>query len=112
MEKRPLLNHQDNQDISLEDIISANIFDNNNDELLWDMLIQQIIDGNVIPVIGADMLIENRNNLHDLIVEGIARKLDICKIPQSFSELIYSREYKNRFNKLDKIYYQVDSIFA
>lgn len=112
MEKRPLLNHQDNQDISLEDIISANIFDNNNDELLWDMLIQQIIDGNVIPVIGADMLIENRNNLHDLIVEGIARKLDICKIPQSFSELIYSREYKNRFNKLDSIYYQVDSIFA
>lgn len=111
MENLTLSNHQDNQDISLDDIISSNIFEYNSDEPLWDKLIQQIIDGNVIPVIGADLLIENSSNLHELIVDGIARRLNINKRPQSFSDLIYSREYRNRF-KLDNIYYQVDSIFA
>ena len=98
-------------DISLEDFISPEIFEHDSDEPLWDKLIQQIIDGNVIPVIGADMLIDNSKNLHRLIVEGIAKSLRIGTIPQTFSELIYSPEYKNRF-KLDNIYYQVDNLFA
>ncbi|MBO5943466.1 MAG: toll/interleukin-1 receptor domain-containing protein [Bacteroidales bacterium] len=98
-------------EISYDDIIDPHIFEQNSDEPLWDKLIQQIIDGNVIPVIGADMLIDNSKDLHRFIVEGIARSLGITTSPQTFSELIYSAEYKNRF-KLDNIYYQVDSIFA
>lgn len=98
-------------EISFDDIIDPHIFEQNSDEPLWDKLIQQIIDGNVIPVIGADMLIDNSKDLHRFIVEGIARSLGITTSPQTFSELIYSAEYKNRF-KLDNIYYQVDSIFA
>ena len=45
--------NKDMNDFSFDDIINSNIFDNNNDEPLWDKLIQQIIDGNVIPVIRA-----------------------------------------------------------
>lgn len=112
MKGLPLTNHyEDISDISLEDIIASNIFEHNSDEPLWDKLIQQIIDGNVIPIIGADLLIDNCTNLHELIVEGIAKRLNLSKIPKSFSELIYSREYRNKF-KRDNIYYQVDSIFA
>ncbi len=103
--------NKDMVDISLDDIINSNFFDNNNDEPLWDKLIQQIIDGNVIPVIGADLLIDNNSNLHKFIMDGIARSLGINKQPNSFSELVYAPEYKNKF-KLDNIYYQVDKIFA
>lgn len=103
--------NKDMMDFSFDDIIDSNIFDNNNDEPLWDKLIQQIIDGNVIPVIGADLLIDNSANLHKFIMDGLARTFGISKQVNSFSELVYAPEYKNKF-KLDNIYYQVDKIFA
>lgn len=103
--------NKDMMNFSFDDIIDSNIFDNNNDEPLWDKLIQQIIDGNVIPVIGADLLIDNSSNLHKFIMDGLARTFGISKQVNSFSELVYAPEYKNKF-KLDNIYYQVDKIFA
>lgn len=103
--------NKDIMDFSFDDIIDSNIFDNNNDEPLWDKLIQQIIDGNVIPVIGADLLIDNSSNLHKFIMDGLARTFGVSKQVNSFSELVYAPEYKNKF-KLDNIYYQVDKIFA
>ena len=86
-------------------------FDIDNDEPLWDKLIQQIIDGNVIPVIGADLLIDSSTNLHNFIIEGLAKGLHLSKSPNSFSELVYAPDYKNRF-KIENIYYQVNKIFA
>ena len=103
--------NKDMMDFSFDDIIDSNIFDNNNDEPLWDKLIQQIIDGNVIPVIGADLLIDNSSNLHKFIMDGLARTFGVSKQVNSFSELVYAPEYKNKF-KLDNIYYHVDKIFA
>lgn len=103
--------NKDIMDFSFDDIIDSNIFDNNNDEPLWDKLIEQIIDGNVIPVIGADLLIDNSSNLHKFIMDGLARTFGVSKQVNSFSELVYAPEYKNKF-KLDNIYYQVDKIFA
>ncbi|MBR3827118.1 MAG: toll/interleukin-1 receptor domain-containing protein [Alistipes sp.] len=103
--------NKDMMDFSFDDIIDSNIFDNNNDEPLWDKLIQQIIDGNVIPVIGADLLIDNSYNLHKFIMDGLAKTFGVSKQVNSFSELVYAPEYKNKF-KLDNIYYQVDKIFA
>lgn len=103
--------NKDMMDFSFDDIIDSNIFDNNNDEPLWDKLIQQIIDGNVIPIIGADLLIDNSSNLHKFIMDGLARTFGVSKQVNSFSELVYAPEYKNKF-KLDNIYYQVDKIFA
>lgn len=98
-------------DFSFDDIFDSSIFDSNNDEPLWDKLIQQIIDGNVIPVIGADLLIDNSSNLHKFIIDGLARTFGVNRQINSFSELVYAPEYKNKF-KLDNIYYQVDKIFA
>lgn len=106
------ISNKDLMDFSFDDIIDSNIFDNNNDEPLWDKLIQQIIDGNVVPVIGADLLIDNSSNLHKCIMVGLARTFGVSKQINSFSELIYAPEYKNKFKQLDNIYYQVDKIFA
>lgn len=85
--------------------------DTDKDEPLWDKLIQQIIDGNVIPVIGADMLIDNNVNPHQLLVDGIANMFRLTSHPHSFSELIYDPDYTKSNKKVD-IYYQVNKFFA
>lgn len=85
--------------------------DTDKDEPLWDKLIQQIIDGNVIPVIGADMLIDNNVNPHQLLVDGIANMFHLTSHPHSFSELIYDPDYTKSNKKVD-IYYQVNKFFA
>ena len=85
--------------------------DTDKDEPLWDKLIQQIIDGNVIPVIGADILIDNNVNPHQLLVDGIANMFRLTSHPHSFSELIYDPDYTKSNKKVD-IYYQVNKFFA
>lgn len=89
----------------------ANVFDGDRDEPLWDKLIQQVIDGNVIPVVGADMLIDNPVNLHNFIVDGLARGFHLTSQPKSFSELVFDPDYTKN-NKKDNIYYQVNKLFA
>ena len=79
------------------------------DEPLWDILIQQILEGNVIPVIGPDFLIEDKENPHKLIVDYLAKIFQVNSSPNSFSELLYDSNYKNNSRK-DDIYYQVNRI--
>ena len=95
----------------LEGVFAPDLFDVDKDEPLWDKLIQQIIDGNVIPVIGADILTDSNQNLHDFVVQGLARVFKLNGSPQSFSELIYDPDYTGMY-KRDNIYYQVNKIFA
>lgn len=98
-------------DFSLEDMFDVNVFCSEKDEPLWDKLIQQIIDGKVIPVIGADLLIENSQNLHKLIIDFLAKGFHVNSCPNSFSELIYDPDY-TKVNKKDNVYYQVNKVFA
>lgn len=85
-------------------------FKNNIDEPLWDKLIDQIIAGNVIPVIGADMLIDNKENLHTIILDDIAQKIGVNKKINSFTELVNTQVYKNKF-KFTDIYYNLPEYF-
>ena len=97
-------------ELSLEDIFGTNDIVVNNEEPLWDKLIQQIIEGNVIPVIGADMLMDSKINLHDFVISKIAKTYHVASQPKSFSELVYDPDYKKQFEK-DQIYYQVNDLF-
>lgn len=81
------------------------------DEPLWDKLIQQIIDGNVIPVIGADLLTDDQDNPHKVIVDFLANGFHVDSKPNSFSELVFAPNYK-KDNKKDSIYYQVNTILG
>lgn len=99
-----------NPDIGFIDITDIQL-DKDRDEPLWDKLIQQIIEGNVIPVIGADLLIDNATNLHNVIIDGLSRIFKVESRHSTFSELVYSPEYTSS-NKKDNIYYQVNKIFA
>lgn len=97
-----------------DDMIDSDFFefDDNVEEPLWDKLIQKIIDGKVIPVIGPEMMTINGIEINKYIVDGIGRKLSMKNSPNSFSELIYAPEYKNTYGNRDRIYYQVNNIFA
>ena len=104
----------------IDDIFGdSNIFESD-DEPLWDKLIEQIIDGNVIPVIGADMLTDNSTELmanssnpHQFIIDGLAKRYQLTPPPTSFSELVYAPDYlKANKNKEEQIYYQVNRILT
>lgn len=102
-----------NMGISFGDLFGkeATIPSIDKDEPLWDKLIQQIIDGNVIPVIGADLLTDDNDNPHQAIVDFLANGFNVESKPSSFSELVYDPKYKNE-NKKDSIYYQVNRILG
>lgn len=85
--------------------------DKQKDKQMWDKLIQQIIDGKVIPVIGADLLIDNDSNPHEFTINFIANGLKLKSSPRSFSELIYDKDYKAS-NKETDIYAYVNAIYA
>lgn len=73
----------------------------------WETLIDQIIEGNVIPVIGSDILMdfESGTNLEQYVIDLLARKCGITSRPTNFSELLYDPGFKNREN----IYFWLNS---
>ena len=96
--------------ISFEDIFESSSFFESNDEPLWDKLIQEIIDGNVIPVIGPDFLTDNDSNPHQFIIDLLTNVFKLTSSPKSFSELVYDPDY-TKANKNNSIYYQVKNIW-
>lgn len=99
-------------DDNFDDLLSDVELGEDSSEAQWDNLIQQIIDGNVVPVIGADMLVDNPVNLHQVVIRNFLRKLGINKPLSSFSELVYDETYQQTTRNTDSIYYQVNKIFA
>ena len=103
---------------SFEDDIfdDIDIMSTDPDEPLWDKLTQQIIEGKVIPVIGPELLTVKNMSINKFIIEGLGRKLKFTNPPQSFSEIVYSPEYKATFgdrkSDRDRIYKFVNSILT
>lgn len=87
-------------------------------EKQWGELISQIQKGNVIPVIGPDLLIEpvDGKNYHELIIDMIARSVKMDASPKSFSQLLYSKKFKQALTdwemKSDDIYPLINSNFG
>lgn len=58
------------------------------EEPMWNALISKIIDGDVIPVIGPEIL-TNGGNTHKQLLDFISKNFNVKSKPQSFSELVY-----------------------
>lgn len=70
------------------------------EEKRWNDLIDAVMDGRVIPVIGPDFLVEddpdsseNINNLHQQIIDIITSAYGIESNPCSFSQLVYDKDF-------------------
>lgn len=94
-------------DIELEDDIELDP-----NKAAWDRLIDQIIRGNVIPVVGPDILFEG-GNIHNKLVESLATKFKLEAKPRSFSELVFDHDFLKRVkDDKDSIYSFINQIFA
>lgn len=96
-------------DIDVESVLSG-------DEERWEELIDEIMAGNVIPVIGPDFQIADAKNFHEQLIDLFAKKfgvvtdLDTESGPRTFSQLIYDKKFLSAAKKSDVIYkliYQV-----
>ena len=78
----------------LEDIAQVQIDPN---AAKWETLIDQIVAGNVIPVIGTDILMDGVN-IEQYLIDLLAKNYGITSKPTNFSELLYDEKFKNREN--------------
>ena len=94
-------------DIDVEDILS-------NDEERWEELLDQIMAGNVIPVIGPDLQIEDEKNFHTQLIDLFATKFGITSKPQTFSQLIYDKDKKflTELKKPEAIYKLINQVLT
>lgn len=99
--------------IDLDKVINGVSFDikGNKDESSWNTLIEQVIQGNVIPVVCPGILLDNRN-LQEILVQVFIKKFNLRSNPLTFSELIYDPEFLRIVNNdSDAIYSMVNQIF-
>lgn len=86
---------------------------NKNEEPMWNALISKIIDGDVIPVIGPEIL-TNGSNIHKQLLDFISKSFNVQSNPQNFSELVYDDTYLNAniIDGRDSIYTWINRLFA
>ena len=106
----------------MEDNIFAQSFGGNNlfgkesnseEEPMWNALVSKIIDGDVIPVIGPEILTNGRN-LHKQLLDFISKSFNVQSNPQTSSELVYDDTYlkANIIGGRDSIYTWINRPFA
>ena len=77
------------------------------EEKYWDKLVEQIWDGNVIPVIGDNLVVENTTIVKELI-ECIAEYKGLEEVPETFSKLYYDKDAYPKDN--DELYEEVSTL--
>ena len=68
----------------------------------WDNLINNIAEGNVIPVIGPEFLVDDvdyphTHNAHTILLSELSEYYGLDKVPTSFSELFFELKSEERF---------------
>lgn len=88
------------------------------EEKRWTELIDAVMDGKVIPVIGADFLIDNdedndanTGNLHQQIIDILASTYNVKNNPKSFSQVVYDKDFLYETdNEKDIVYMLINNI--
>ena len=87
----------------------------------WDALIEATMAGNVVPVIGPDIICEGRDglNINQIIISSISRQLNLSEDHKTFSHLVYDEDFlknlkkrlKNDALSKDVVYALVNNLF-
>lgn len=67
------------------------------DESKWENLIDQIVKGNVIPVIGPGILLDGKD-INRMAIDFLARKSQLSRHPKTYSELVFDPQFKFKDN--------------
>lgn len=102
------------QDFTIPEILDDGLFNPEAVEIerKWNLLIDQIMEGNVIPVIGQGILLDNGENLQQALIGTIAKMCRIDTNPQSFSQLVYDDKFLSVFKNRDNIYGALSQFFS
>ena len=90
------------------------------EEKRWNELIDAVMDGKVIPVIGPDFLIDDEEgeegggaNLHQQIIDFLASAYEVKSNPRSFSQLVYDKDFIYETNSdKEAIYMLINQILS
>lgn len=85
------------------------------EEKRWTELIDAVMKGKVVPVIGADFLVDkdddNAGNLHQQIIDILASHFNVRSNPESFSQLVYDKDFQyGTNNEKDAVYILINQI--
>lgn len=61
---------------------------NSEEEPMWNALVSKIIDGDVIPVVGPEIM-TNGEIINKQLLDFISKSFNVQSNPQNFSELVY-----------------------
>lgn len=91
------------------------VFKSRKEEKRWAELIDAVMKGKVIPVIGADFLVDkdddNVGNLHQQIIDILANLYNVESNPATFSQLVYDKDFQYRTdNDKDAVYELIDQV--
>lgn len=89
----------------------------------WEQFLDEIDEGDVIPVIGPDLLVnpkitklednsERKENLHQQLISYIASQTNVQSCPRTFSQLVYDESYKTMVRDERKIYNLIHQILS
>ena len=84
--------------------------DEDEDEAQWELLIDEIMRGNVIPVIGPDFLVAGDKNIHTVLIDYFAKMHHVKSKPKTFSQLVYDRDFLYEVKSRNKIYEKIFSV--
>ncbi len=61
----------------------------------WDVLIDNILKGNVVPVIGPTFLVDDEkgSNPHQILIDDLAEAYEVFNKPKTFSELLFNKNF-------------------
>ena len=81
--------------------------EDDDDETQWERLIDEIMRGHVIPVIGPDFLVQGKKNIHTTLIDYFAKKYGVQSEPKTFSQLVYDRDFLYEVKSKNKIYEKI-----
>lgn len=90
------------------------------EEKRWNELIDAVMRGDVIPVIGPDLLVDDESdgsspssNLHKQIIDLLAAHYGVESQPQTFSQLVYDKDFIYETNSdKEAIYGEINDILS
>ena len=66
---------------------------NNTEEIMWELLVDNIMKGDVIPVIGEKIVMQDRT-VNKILIDHLSKKEGVTSNPQTYSQLLYDDNYK------------------
>lgn len=67
---------------------------NSDEETMWELLVDKIMKGEVIPVIGENIVLEGKTSVKKLLISHLSKTMGVESKPKSYSQLLFDSNNK------------------